>query len=192
MPGGDPSALRTALSRNVKNLRRAQDLTLESLATRAHISRGMLLQVEQGRTNPSLATLCRLANALNSSLAELLEVGPAPVVRVVRRADQVVLWKGDQGGEGHLLAASESPNPLEFWDFRLAPGESFAAESQPRGAVEMIHVHTGSLTMRVEDELVDAAAGDTVVFHPDRPHEYRNPGTDWLHLTIANVERARS
>jgi quercetin dioxygenase-like cupin family protein len=156
----------------------------------AGISRGMLVHVEQGRTNPSLATLCRLANALGVSLPHLLDVGRPAAVQVVTREDNVVLWKGDRGGEGRMLTASEEPLPLELWEFRLAPGEQYRADPQSSGTVEMVYVLAGRLTLRVEDESVQTTAGQTVVFHPHRDHEYRNAGTEWLHIVIANVQRA--
>ncbi|NIM52352.1 MAG: cupin domain-containing protein [Gemmatimonadales bacterium] len=188
VPSRDPSAITAALSRNVRAVRLGERLTLDAMAARAGISKGMLVQVEQGRTNPSLATLCRLANALGVSLPQLLDVGPATAVQVVRRDDNVVLWEGERGGEGRMLAASEEPWWLELWEFRLAPGDAHKADPQPPGTVEMVYVLAGHLTMRVEDESVQAPAGDTVMFRPDRDHEYRNAGTEWVHMMIANVE----
>ena len=184
-----PSTTVAALSRNVRALRLAGRLTLDALAARASLSKGMLVQVEQGRTNPSLATLCHLAQALGVSLPQLLEVGPRAEVRVVRRDDRVVLWKGKRGGQGRVLAASSEPWPLEMWEFRLAPSEAYRAEPQSRGTVEMIHVLAGRLALRLEDESVEARSGDTVVFRPEREHEYRNSGSSWLHVVLANVER---
>jgi transcriptional regulator with XRE-family HTH domain len=173
-------------------MRLEEGLTLDALAARAGISKGMLVQVEQGRTNPSLATLCRLANALGVSLPQLLDVGPPAALHVVRRTDNVVLWEGKRGGEGRLLAASEEPWPLELWEFRLAPGDAYKADPQAPGTVEMVHVLGGRLTVRVEDESVQAPAGNTVMFRPDRDHEYCNEGTAWEHMVIANVERVQT
>jgi quercetin dioxygenase-like cupin family protein len=87
------------------------------------------------------------------------------------------------------LGASEEPCPLELWEFRLAPGDAYEADPQSPGTVEMVYVVAGDLTLRVEDESVEAGAGDTVVFRPDREHEYRNAGDGWVHVVIANAER---
>jgi transcriptional regulator with XRE-family HTH domain len=190
VPARDPSAIAAALSRNLRALRQGKHLTLDALATQAGISKGMLVHIEQRRTNPSLATLCRLANALGVSLPHLLDVGMPSAVQVVPREGNVVLWKGNRGGEGRMLTASEEPLPLELWEFRLAPGELYEADPQSAGTVEMVYVLAGQLTLQVEDERVEAPAGHTVVFHPDRDHEYRNAGTEWVHMVIANVERA--
>jgi len=190
LPAREPSTIAAALARNVRALRQGKNLTLDALATQAGISKGMLVHIEQGRTNPSLATLCRLANALGVSLPHLLDVGMPAVVQVVPREDNVVLWKGDRGGEGRMLSASDEPLPLELWEFRLAPGERYRADPQSSGTVEMVYVLAGQLTLQVENQSVQAQAGQTVVFHPDRDHEYRNAGAEWLHIVIANVERA--
>lgn len=187
----DASAIAAALSRNVRAQRLGKHLTLDALAKQAGISRGMLVQIEQGRTNPSLATLCRLTNALGVSLPQLLDVGKPSVVRVVRREDNVVLWQGEKGGEGRMLTASQEPSPLELWEFRLAPAELYAADPQLAGTVEMVYVLAGQLALQVDDESVQATAGDTVLFRPDRAHVYRNAGSDWVHMIIANVEQAQ-
>lgn len=188
-PVRDLSTVAAALSRTVRASRLGAQLTLEALAKRASISKGMLVQVEHGRTNPSLATLCRLSHALGVSLPQLLDVAPRAAVQVIRRADNVVLWRGRRGGQGRMLAASEEPWPLELWDFRLAPSESYKADPQSPGTVEMVNVLSGHLALRVEEETVEAREGDTVVFRPEREHEYRNAGSEWLHVLLANVER---
>ncbi|MEU8248015.1 helix-turn-helix transcriptional regulator [Nonomuraea sp. NPDC048916] len=59
------------------------------------MSRGMLVQVEQARTNPSVSTLTRIASALGVTVARLVEVADVPVVRIVEQADVVTF---DQGG----------------------------------------------------------------------------------------------
>src|SRR5437870_9832418 len=102
-PGGlnDPDAVGAAVARNLVDFRRRRALSLKQLAQRSGVSKGMLVQIEQGRTNPSIATLCRIANALGIAVARFVEVGEAPTVRLVKAAEAPVLW---QGGGGASLA----------------------------------------------------------------------------------------
>ena len=72
--------------------------TLEDLLARAGVSKGMLLQVEQARTNPSVATICRLATALGVSIASLVEAPEVPGARVVRAR------RGSRSGPGATTA----------------------------------------------------------------------------------------
>jgi transcriptional regulator with XRE-family HTH domain len=57
----------------IRELRDAKGLTQVQLAKRAKVTRGYLAQLEAGhKTNPSLPTLRKLANALGVPLTELL------------------------------------------------------------------------------------------------------------------------
>ena len=70
-----PEEIAAALARNLRDLRRARGLSLDALAGLARVSRGMLLQIEGQRVNPSLATLVRIADALDVSVSALLDLG---------------------------------------------------------------------------------------------------------------------
>ena len=52
------------LGRKIKQLRLANDLTLEELANRSELSKGFLSQVERNLTSPSVATLDDILEAL--------------------------------------------------------------------------------------------------------------------------------
>ncbi len=58
----------------VRRLREGRQLTQVALAQQAHVSQGYLAALEVGlKTNPSLATLKKLAKALRVPVTELLE-----------------------------------------------------------------------------------------------------------------------
>jgi transcriptional regulator with XRE-family HTH domain len=51
--------------------RRAAGLTLDKLAERSGVSRRMLIEIEQGRANPSLKVLHAVVHATGAPIAEL-------------------------------------------------------------------------------------------------------------------------
>lgn len=51
--------------------RRRLGMTQEALAERAHLSRNAVSEIERGRTNPSLTTICVIAIALGTSPVSL-------------------------------------------------------------------------------------------------------------------------
>src|ERR1700730_12202858 len=68
------------LSGRVRELRRARRLSLDQLSARASVSKGMLVQIENGQANPSIAILCKVAAALGASVADLRQIaGQGPV-----------------------------------------------------------------------------------------------------------------
>lgn len=188
MPDQDSQQVTDTISRNVRTLRDRQGLSLTGLATKAGISRGMLIQIEQGRTNPSLGTLVSVAGALNVSLTELIELEQPAPVRILGPDDGTVLWTGASGGCGRMLAGATGANHLQVWDWRMKPGEEFSALPQPRGTVEVIHVLSGRLTIRVGEETHEVASGHTVMFRPDRPHGYSNRTRRPMRMLISNSE----
>jgi transcriptional regulator with XRE-family HTH domain len=172
----DTDVVARAIARNVRRLRVARSWSLDALAARSGVSRGMLIQIEQARTNPSVGTLVRIADALGVSVAQLVDVSDAPTVRVVRAADAVPLWRSGAGGIGTLLVGTEAAPVVELWDWRLAPGDSHGAEAHTAGTTELLYVIDGALTLAVNDERHVLAAGDAVVFRGDVPHSYGNDG----------------
>lgn len=88
----DLDLLTQSLARNVKRWRGERGFTLEALAARAGVSRGMLIQIEQARTNPSLGTVVKIGDALGVSITTLLDWEQGPAVRVVPADEAVRLW----------------------------------------------------------------------------------------------------
>lgn len=67
------------LARNLTALRTAGEWSMRALADQAHVSERMLLYLEKGRSNPSLSTVEKLAQALGVKTGSLF--GPRPVAR---------------------------------------------------------------------------------------------------------------
>ncbi len=170
----DPAAVAAAVARNTRRLRTDRGWSLDQLASRSGVSKGMLVHVEGARTNPSLGTMCKIAETLGVSLAALVELHEAPRVRVVQPAETARLWAGLQGSSGDLLVGSDERDHIEMWRWTLAPGDRHASEAHVDGTREMLHVVDGTLTLEVDGVAHTVAAGGAALFHADRPHAYGN------------------
>jgi transcriptional regulator with XRE-family HTH domain len=174
----DPEAVAAAVARNARMLRSGRGWSLDALAQRAGISKGMLVQIEAARTNPSLGTLCRLSEAFGVTLAQLVELGESPSVRVVAPDDVVRFWDSGAGSYGDLLVGSDRREHIELWRWALAPGESHGAEAHADGTRELLHVLDGTLTLEVEHAVHRVPPGGAALFAADREHRYVNDGTE--------------
>lgn len=170
----DPREATVAVGRNVRAERLRKSWTLEDLAARSGVSKGMLVQVEQARTNPSIATICRLSTALGVPMAVLVEAPEAPSTQVVRAEEGVPLWRGRTGGLAKLMAGLDAHHQVELWDVRIPPGDAMVSEAHPAGTRELILVVEGELTLELDGTTRQAGPGDAIVFVADRPHTYRN------------------
>jgi len=181
----DLDLLNQSLARNVKHWRSVRGFTLDVLAARAAVSRGMLIQIEQARTNPSIGTVVKIGDALGVSITTLLDYEQGPKVRIVPAERAVRLWHTDAGSYNRLLAGTEAPGPLEMWDWRLMPGDSSASEPHPTGTVELVHVTTGELTLTVDGEDHVVPAGASATFEANTPHTYGNRGDEPMEMVMA-------
>ncbi|MFY1667514.1 helix-turn-helix domain-containing protein [Pseudomonas sp. Pseu.R1] len=172
----DPSTRASVLqhvSLNVRRLRHAADLSQTALAEKSGVSRRMLVAIEAGERNVSLATLDRVAEALDVVFSDLIQ---APDDRDPSSINEVA-WAGTQpGSKAVLLAKATARHGVELWEFSLAPGETYTSEADPEGWSEQVYVIEGCLSVALPDETRRVVAGEFFMFAGDQPHAYRNDG----------------
>jgi transcriptional regulator with XRE-family HTH domain len=162
--------------------------TLDGLAARSGVSRRLIVQIEQGDANPSVATLLKLAAALGITLTELLSSQPQdrPVV-VMSEQDAMTLWSTPAGSAARLLV---SHGPLELWTWTLQPGDRRTSHPHRPGALELLTVQTGTIRLEVSDHHVEIPAGDSAWFDATHQHAYDNPGATAATFTLVVLEPA--
>ncbi|MDF5753307.1 XRE family transcriptional regulator [Spongiactinospora sp. TRM90649] len=182
----DNGALAAAIANNVRAQRAYRRMTLDELSARSGVSRGMLVQVEQARTNPSVSTLARIGGALGVTVARLVEVADTPVVRVVGASGVVTFKHGE--GAARLLVGTDAPAILELWDWRLATGEHHDGDAHPPGTREMLTVIDGELVLTVLGQEYHLATDEAVLFSADRPHRYAAGGDSGCRFIMVVTE----
>ncbi len=166
------------VSQNVRRLRNAADLSQSALAEKSGVSRRMLVAIEAGEKNVSLATLDRVAEALDVAFSDLIQ---APDVRDPSRINEVA-WEGLlPGSKAVLLAKAVAKREVELWEFSLQPGEVYTSEADPEGWSEQVYVFEGSLSVALGDGSGEnhrrVECGEFFMFPSNQIHTYRNDGT---------------
>ena len=128
----EPTDLAGALARILQSLRAERGWSLDQLALRSGVSKGVLVALEQGRSNPNLATLARIGDAFGVPVTRLLDVPDEPAVRITSPHQARVLWRGEAGGTGTIIAATDPPWAAELWRWTVQPGERFGGENRQR------------------------------------------------------------
>jgi transcriptional regulator with XRE-family HTH domain len=176
-----------ALASTVRAARERKRWTLATLANRSGLSKGMLLQIEGARTNPSIGTLIRIANAFGVGVWELF-ASPADAVKIAAPDDALTLWRSPKGGTAVLLVGAASPQPIELWQWRLAPGDVYKADAHLSTTVEVIHVQHGTLSLVVGKRKVAVGTGASAVARMDQRHQYRNEGRTWARFSMVVID----
>lgn len=185
-----PKSVATEIAARVRAGRAEHRWTLDDLAARSSVSRRLLVQIEQGEANPSLATMLKLAAALGITLTELLADEPeiAPVGIAAGR-DALTLWSTAAGSAARLLV---SHGAIELWSWTLAAGDRRDSEPHRPGSVELIAVETGAVALEVGSHRATVSAGDNAWFDATLHHSYANPGTTTAIFTLVVFEPALS
>ena len=185
----DPRRVEAALAHNLRDWRARRGWSQAALASRAGVSKGMLVQIEQSQTNPSIATLCKLANALGVALPRLVEVSDEPVIRHVSRDEVAWLWRGrGKRSAAGLVGGIEAPIPVELWEWRMGPNDAYQALAHPAGTREIVYPLEGKVVVTVEGVETTIAAGESAVFHADRAHRYAASGGRATRFMMVVVE----
>jgi len=169
---------------NIRQRRQELGFSQQALADRAELSRRMLTLIEAGDGNASLATLDRLAAALNLTFARLTQADDTG------EPDKPVdLWQGkDKRSKARLLESCPARQEVELWSWSLAPGERYDAEPDPAGMHELVTVISGTLDLIVAGKTQRLARGQSTGFASSQPYAYANPGKTLLRF-IKNVVR---
>jgi transcriptional regulator with XRE-family HTH domain len=183
----DVPDLTSAVARTLQALRADRGWSLDQLAARSGVSKGVLVALEQGRSNPNLATLARIGDAFGVPVTLLVDVGGEPAVRISSPDAARVLWRGPSGGTGTIIGATDPPWAVELWRWQVMPGETFGGDPHAPATREMVWVESGTLTLTVAGERHAVSDGQSARFPAGRPHRYGNEGDQPVHFVMVVV-----
>lgn len=189
--GNDVACVNQAVSDSIKRLRKNQRLSLDELSRRAGVSKGMLVEIEKGAANPSIAILCKIAAALGVSVADIVNVTHAPAAWLVEQHAMPVLWHGEQGGSARMLAGTHGPDMIELWRWQMFAGECFRSDGHPSGTLELLHVEQGTLALTAGEQTLVIQTGCAAVARTDMPHAYASADSQPVVFTMTVAELHR-
>lgn len=160
------------IGRRLRELRTEHGLSLRELAARIDVSPGLVSQIENGVTDPSLTTLRKLAAVFNATVADLFAAVGSGAVHVSRPGQRALLSASD----AHFTYARLTPGrgDLEVLHGELAAGQSSSAEPWAHPSTECAIVLAGTLVAEVAGERHRLATGMSISFDSRLPHRYLN------------------
>lgn len=189
--GADVATVSQAVSGRIKSWRKSQKLSLDELSRRAGVSKGMLVEIEKGAANPSIAILCKIAAALGVSVADIVSISHSPDAWLIENSEMPVLWQGEQGGSAQLLAGTRGPDMIELWRWQMFAGEAFSSTGHSSGTLELLHVEQGTLALTVGEQTLVIQQGCAAVARTDMPHAYASADDQPVIFTMTVAELQR-
>jgi transcriptional regulator with XRE-family HTH domain len=190
-PGDDVGAaeLGRRVAENLRQRRKARNMSLDDLARASGVSRAALSQIETCKSNPTVGVLWKIAVGLGIPFAELIGA-PRSGAAVLRRGDSQLLRSSDGRFESRPLTPAGASPIVELYELRIAARSTHRSEAHAPGTHEVVVVLTGQLRLHVDQEVYELAAGDSIAFAADRAHAYENPaGSEARYHNVIVYER---
>ncbi len=167
--------LEVAIGREVKAVRKQQNITVLELSKKTGISPGMLSKIENGLTSPSLTTLQTLSEALSVSLTSFFrrfeEQRSAVLVKAGSGMD--VDRAGTRAGHQYNLLGHVGSNAsgviVEPYLIELTTESDTFATFQHDG-IEFIYMLEGEVDYHHAGQVYRLEPGDSFTFDADAPH----------------------
>jgi transcriptional regulator with XRE-family HTH domain len=169
------------LGATVRAQRGRRNLTIASLARKVGVSAAAISQIESGAVQPSVATLRKLAAALEIPVFRLFLPVEAEAVSVVRRGKGVTIGRPSSGAQYQLLSPSMH-GQLQVMEVTMDPGQASAAAALSHAGEECLVILGGRGALEFGDSVIDLRAGDAATFQGTIPHRLRNPGRGQLRV----------
>lgn len=188
-PCAKTDALSEHLGKTIQRLRTAGKLSLGDLSEMSGVAKSMISQIEKNESNPTLATLSRLSQALGTSVGAVLSGSKsAPgLVQSLSPQDTPLLMSEDGLCQLRIIGWIETVQWVQWYDFKAKPGGKLESSPHPVGSVENLTILKGNLRISVGDESWTAKAGETLRYRGDRAHIIENIGDEDAHATMVNI-----
>jgi transcriptional regulator with XRE-family HTH domain len=179
------------LGKTIQRLRKAYNLSLSELAEQSGVAKSIISQIERNETNPTLATIWRLSQALDISIERVLAAhDEEPFVEVTQRADTPMLLSEDGKIKLAVIGWIRTVEWLQWYDVTAEPDGELDSEGHQRGSVECLSVSEGTLEVEVAGRVERVEAGGTARYRSDRRHTIRNPGATPARATMVCILKA--
>ncbi len=178
------------ITNKLKNIRKEKKLTLQEIAGTAGVSKGMLSQVENNRTIPSLNVFFNIIKSLDIDVNEFFKnlnfIDERKVI--FKKTNQYQPFeKEDALGfyYNRILSSSINDYHVDFVLLTIMPNAQ--RDSVQTDAFEFKYLISGKIEYIIGDETFEMEAGDSIFFDAKEPHNPKNMGDSPAQLLVAYI-----
>src|SRR5918912_713635 len=148
------------MGKTIQRLRKAYNLSLSELAEQSGVAKSIISQIERNETNPTLATIWRLSQALDVSIDRVLATADEdPFIEKISRADTPILVSEDGKLRLAIIGWINTVEWLQWYNVTSEPGGVLDSDAHQRGSVECLSVLDGEFEVEVGGGPPGAQAG---------------------------------
>lgn len=179
------------LGKTIQRLRKAYNLSLSELSEQSGVAKSIISQIERNETNPTLATIWRLSQALDVSIDRVLATADdEPFIERSSRGDTPILVSDDGRMRLAIIGWIKTVEWLQWYDVTSEPDGVLESDAHQRGSVECLSVMAGEFEVVIAGIGQRARAGETLRYRCDRPHVVRCVGDTAGRATMVCIVKA--
>ncbi|MCR5481332.1 MAG: cupin domain-containing protein [Clostridia bacterium] len=159
----------------LKDLRKKQGINITQLSERSQVSTGQISQIERDLVVPSVVVLWKIAKALDININYFFDEKREDDRVIIRHGDhrEIIMNKGN--GIYKMLAPTSRERLMDLVYITLKPGATYEDDDLiSHDGEECGYVLSGTLTVHIENELIELSPGDSIYFNSKAPHRYEN------------------
>lgn len=170
------------ISSKIREIRKVKGITIHELANKAGVSKGLISQIENNRTIPSLFVLINIINSLDVDLNVFFKdfnsdnaLGPI----IVRKKDSYEAFEKEQAIGFHykrIFSSSIDSSTLDIVLLELLPDAKRPMVKTE--AFEYKYILSGQVEYVFKDQVIVLDEGDSIFFNGRLSHTPRNIGPD--------------
>lgn len=169
------------ISNRIKERRREKNITVQELAIRANVSKGLISQIENSRTIPSLMVLIEIIKALEIDLNEFFKdirskTDELPIL--VKRKSEYEHFEKEYATGFHyqrIFTKSINPSTIDIVILELEPNANRPLVETD--AFEYKYILSGEVEYQFNEDKISLGQGDSMLFDGRIPHTPKNLGT---------------
>jgi transcriptional regulator with XRE-family HTH domain len=177
------------ISNKIKESRKVKKITVQQLADQSNVSKGLISQIENNRTVPSLPVLMNIIGALHLDLKDFFKDispgGEKKKVFVIRAKDYQPFQKETSRGFNYkrIFTHSLSGGPVDIILLTLKSGAS-RNKVVHTDAYEYKYVITGTVAYLIDGQEYILEEGDSLFFDGRLGHKPSNIGESDAQLLV--------
>ena len=179
------------LGMTIQRLRKAAGYSLTELSGESGVAKSIISRIEKNETNPTLSTLWRLSQALNTSIEDVVrEIETSPLLIEHHKPNQIpVLTSQDGLCTLRITGYIEVVSWVQVYELEAQPGGKLISDPHQQGSIENLSVHQGQVRIRVADAVFEVGEGEVIRYRGDFPHQIENIGSTVVRATMVNLLR---
>lgn len=174
------------IGNKIRTIRKGKGFTLEEMASKTGLSKGLLSQVERGISQPSLESLWRITKALESPIVQFFEDVDQGYVHLVTKEKRRFMMFPESTGTFSLHTPTGN-SKLGVMQIQLSPGQQIKDQFIGSDGEECVVVVRGAVVVQVGSDEYQLTEGDSIYFGYSQSHIVSNATDKEAHLMWASV-----